>query len=466
MIEEQTPPHNIEVEQYLLGALLVNNDAFRLVDDLITAEAFYEPVHGRIYEAIKHDIDQDRLVTPVTLKPLFEHDPDLEPVGGMSYIVRMAASAPTIIAAPDYAKHIVEHHIRRQIIETSEGICLEAFENNSLDIDDFLNDIEEEFINMRPQGDRKEIKPVNSKSIFDKTIKSMKDAHDNPGLVGISTGLHWLDERLGGWRKQRSYILAGRPGMAKTAMALFFMLRAAEAGKNGLFFSLEMPDEQLGFRLLSCTAMGAGKPIQYAMAEKGNLTPDEQVTYNQMSGLAKQLPFHVIDRGGLKLSQIRLLARRHKRKLEKEGKNLDIIFIDFLQIIQADKTYRGQKTQEISEITMGLKNLSKELNCPVITLSQLSREVEKRDNKRPILSDLRDSGSIEQDADDVLFLYRDEYYLEKEEIIPNTNQEQAYLKSKNKIEIITAKQRGGPTGRDTFYCDMGTNFFRDLRSDE
>ena len=462
-------PHDLVIEQNLLGALLCNNEAYFKVLDL-KPEHFYEPVHGRIFAAIVEKINNNEVADPVRLKNQFKDDPDLKEIGSAAYLVRMAASATTIISTPDYGKSIIKDYTRRQIMQFSEFSNSEALNNNDMDPSEFINLMEEELHNLRPDAEKDDGKPVFSSDIFDKTIRIMEDVHSNKGLVGVSTGLHWLDERIGGFRPKRLYILAGRPGMAKTALALFFMLRAAEADHASLFFSLEMPDDQLGFRILSCLAKGNSndfdKGIHYSNAEKGKLTYEEQNTYKDMAGLSRSLPFYVIDKGGLRLSQIRMMAMRHKRKLEKKGQKLKIIFIDFLQIIQADGRYRGNRTNEIADITMGLKNLAKELDLAVVTLSQLSRNVEQRDDKRPMLSDLRDSGSIEQDADDVLFLYRDEYYLEKKNHPMGTQGYEDYLKSKNHLEIITAKQRGGPTGTDHVYIDVATNFARNLTQDE
>jgi len=465
-LENEEPPHNLEIEQALLGALLSYNEAFYRVNEIIKSECFYNPAHGRIYEAIESGILKNQVVTPMTLKNQFHDDPGLEDVGGAAYLARLAASATTINNAPDYAKHIVDHYTRRMIMDFSNYSASEAFHNDEMDPSEFINDMEEQLHQIRPNSEKQDNKPVDVGAMFDETLQTIDDAHNSPGLVGVTTGLHWLNERIGGFRPSRLYILAGRPGMGKTAIAVYMGLRAAEQGKGVLFFSLEMPKQELGTRMLTCMAAATKNEIHYSQAEKGKLGDDQRQVLVDVAAMQSGLNFHTIDKAGLRLSQIRLWSMRHKRNMEKQGKTLDVIFIDYLQIMQPDSRYRGNKTNEIAEISMGLKNLSKELKIPIVCLSQLSRNLEQRENKRPMLSDLRDSGSIEQDADVVLFVYRDEYYLQKDVDSGHMQKHDALEKSRNKIELITSKQRGGSTGTDYFYCDVATNYFRELTKDE
>jgi len=464
--DNEEPPHDLEIEQALLGALLSYNEAFYRVNEIIKSEYFYNPAHGRIYDAIERGILKNQVVTPMTLKSQFNDDPGLEEVGGSAYLARLAASATTIINAPDYAKHIVDHYTRRMIMEFSNYSSSEAFHNDEMDPSEFINDMEEQLHQIRPDNEKQDNKPVDAGAMFDETLQTIEDAHNSPGLVGVTTGLHWLNERIGGFRPSRLYILAGRPGMGKTALAVFMGLKAAEQGKGVLFFSLEMPKQELGTRMLTCMAAETKNDIHYSQAEKGKLGDDQRQVLSEVASMQRGLNFHTIDKAGLRLSQIRLWSMRHKRNMEKQGKTLDVIFIDYLQIMQPDSRYKGNKTNEIAEITMGLKNLSKELKIPVVCLSQLSRNLEQRENKRPMLSDLRDSGSIEQDADVVLFVYRHAYYLVRDNPLDGTQKSKDLEDCLNTIDVITSKQRGGSTGTDHFYCDVATNYFRNFKTGE
>jgi replicative DNA helicase len=476
----RVPPHNAEIEAALLGAILTNNRAFERVGDFLRAEHFYEPVHGRIYAALEKLVEQGQIGSPLTLKHYFEKDEALAAVGGSQYLFDLAASVVTVINAVDYGRTIYDLFLRRQLIELGEDIVNDAYEP---EIDspatgqietaeqrlyDLSNsgELERGFVSL---GEASRLALESAEEAF------RRDSH----VVGVTTGLRDLDNKLGGLHPSDLLILAGRPAMGKSALAANIAFNAAEAyeervdengrtiteGGHVLFFSLEMSAEQLAARILSEQARISSDAIR-----RGDITSEDFNRLVVASQKLHRLPLYIDDSPGLSISGLRTRARRLKRQ-----KKLHMIVIDYLQLLQGSPGRRADnRVQEISEITRGLKMLAKELDVPVLALSQLSRQVEQREDKRPQLADLRESGSIEQDADVVMFIFREEYYLEKGQPIQGLDEAQEKFSNRseqwaerlehvrNTASVIIAKQRHGPVGTIDLYFEGRFTHFDDL----
>jgi replicative DNA helicase len=449
-------PHNIEAEQQLLGAILTNNDVYDRVSAIVRAEHFFEPVHRRIYEVAAARILRNTLASPVTLKPYLEDDSALRDLGGAAYLVRLTAAAVSSYAARDYAQIIHDLALRRALIDLGRDIAARA---GRADVEeeprDQIVEAESRLYQMAEQG--------NAERGFQSFLKAATDAvqmanaayQRDGGLAGLSTGLVDLDRKLGGLHPSDLLILAGRPSMGKTSLATNIAFNIARRYRRGLrpdgsegsidggvvgFFSLEMSAEQLAARILSEAAEVPSEQIR-----RGDMTEAEFRRFVEAAKALESCPLFIDDTPALPISQVAARARRLKRT-----HGLDLLMVDYLQLLRAASA-RENRVAEVSEITQGLKAIAKELNIPVVALSQLSRQVESRDDKRPQLSDLRESGSIEQDADVVMFVFREEYYREREK--PSEDNTEAILKWQDamarvhgKAEVIIGKQRHGPIG--------------------
>jgi replicative DNA helicase len=472
----RTPPHNAEIEAALLGALLTNNRAFEKVSEILEPGHFYEPVHGRIYEAAARLIERGQVASPLTLRHFFEKDEGLAQVGGGQYLFDLAASVVSVANLVDYARTIHDMYLRRQLIGLGEDVVNEAY---SHDIDkaatDQIEDAEQRLYDLATVGET-ERGIVSLKHASVVAIEEAEQAYKRKGhVVGVTTGLRELDQVLGGLHPSDLIILAGRPSMGKTALATNIAYNAARAdrppedsGGSGthrvLFFSLEMSSEQLAARLIS---QESGIPSD--RVRRGDINDDQFQRFVVASQEMSRISMFIDDTPAITVSTIRTRARRLKRQ-----SGLDLIVIDYLQLLQSSNSRRIEnRVQEISEITRGLKTLAKELAVPVVALSQLSRQVENREDKRPQLADLRESGSIEQDADVVMFIYREEYYKtrehpekrERESDQDHQNrvaEHNAHLKSiRNITQLIIAKQRHGPTSVIELYFDGSLTKFAD-----
>jgi replicative DNA helicase len=478
--EFRVPPHNAEIEAALLGAVLTNNRAFERVSDFLRAEHFYEPVHGRIYAALEKLIEQGQIASPLTLKHYFEKDEALAAVGGSQYLFDLAASVVTVINAIDYGRTIYDLFLRRQLIELGEDIVNDAYEPEiESPASGQIETAEQRLYDLSNSGEL-ERGYVSLGDAARMAVESAEEAFRRDShVVGITTGLRDLDNKLGGLHPSDLLILAGRPAMGKSALAANIAFNAAEAfqervdengrtiteGGHVLFFSLEMSAEQLAARILSEQARISSDAIR-----RGEITSEEFNRLVVASQKLHRLPLYLDDSPGLSISGLRTRARRLKRQ-----KKLHMIVVDYLQLLQPAPGRRtDNRVQEISEITRGLKMLAKELEVPVLALSQLSRQVEQREDKRPQLADLRESGSIEQDADVVMFIFREEYYLEKGEPIQGLDEAQEKFSNRseqwaerlehvrNTASVIIAKQRHGPVGTIDLYFDGKFTHFDDL----
>ena len=459
--EPRKMPHNIEAEQALLGAILVNNSAMDRVSGFLTDEHFFEPVHGRIFAACATLSDKGQRFDPVRLKPFFENDEALKDIGGATYLAKLAASAVTIINAKDYAETIYDLYIRRELIYIGEEAVNDAYDAPiDTSAGDLINDVDNALMNLNSMG--KSSKVVGLDTLAQDSLDQVKAACEGGTLVGLTTGIKDLDDKMAGWRGGRLYVLGGRPGMGKTALAISSARAAAEHlyrnNEEGriAFLSLEMGGTELTHRIISETIFRAKKgSVPYQKAEAGNLNKNEQLTWSECAALASKLPMSIIDEPMITMPKLRGLCRTMMSK-----NPIKLLVVDYLQLMAVGNRYQGQRVQEVSEITRGLKNLARELDIPILALSQLSRQVEARDNKRPMLSDLRESGTIEQDADVVMFTYRDVVYLQKAEPKDQSKHSEWMIKleqSEQAMELDVAKQRNGATGKIDLFADMKTN---------
>jgi replicative DNA helicase len=450
-------PNNIEAEQALLGAILVNNDAFYRVSDFLKPAHFHEPLHRKIFEVSAEFIRMGKTANPVTVKTFLPAD---QKVGDMTvayYLARLAAEAVTVINAADYGRAIYDLATRRALITVGEDMVNIAYDAPvDMSPQEQIEDAERRLFELaetgRYDGGFESFTDAVKTAVDMANAAYMRDGH----LSGISTGFRDIDRRMGGLQPSDLVIVAGRPGMGKSSLAtnIAFHIansyepapqadgsfKAANGGVVGLF-SLEMSSEQLATRIIS-----EQTEIPSSKIRRGEITEADFDKLVACSQMMQKLPLYIDQTGGISIAQLAARARRLKRQ-----RGLDVIIIDYVQLMTGSSRRASEnRVQEITEITTGLKALAKELNVPVIALSQLSRQVESRDDKRPQLSDLRESGSIEQDADVVLFVFREEYYLKNREPKPGTEEyfkwEAEMNEMRGKAELIIAKQRHGPTG--------------------
>ncbi|MCB1591028.1 MAG: replicative DNA helicase [Alphaproteobacteria bacterium] len=469
--DEQRPyrvlPYNEEAEQGLLGALLVDNRALEKVSDFLKFEHFYVPAHQRIYRAITTLVDRGLAANPVTLKGYFEKDEDLSDIGGAGYLADLAAGIVSTINTEDYARTIYDLFLRRELITIGEEVVNEAFDQNlESDAQNMIETAESRLFSLAETG---QIQGgfVTLRDSVNVAIEHAQTAFKSDGhITGVTTGLRDLDKLLGGFQKSDLLILAGRPSMGKTALATNIAFNAAQAYADNKdkgavvgFFSLEMSSDQLATRILADCSNISGDAIR-----KGDIKQEDFRAFVEASQRLSQVPLFIDDTPALSISAVRTRARRLKRQ-----QGLSMIVVDYLQLLRGNGSRQGQENRvlEISEITRGLKAIAKELEIPVLALSQLSRAVEQREDKRPMLSDLRESGSIEQDADVVMFVFREEYYESRK--MPNIEDSAKYAEWQDKMakvanigECIIAKQRHGPIGTVRMHFDGRMTRFRDL----
>jgi replicative DNA helicase len=455
---QRTPPHNTEAEQALLGAILVNNAAYHRVAEFLQPEHFAEGVHGRIFEAIAKLIERGQVADPVRLKNFFDQDGSLAEIGGAAYLARLAASVVTIINAADYGRTIHDLYLRRQLIALGEDVVNDAYKHD-LDIgaEQQIELAEQRLFDLAETGQAEggfqpfQTALVNAVQMAESAFKR------SGGVAGVSTGFTDLDRLLGGLHPTDLIVLAARPSMGKSALATNIAFNAAKARLRGAnpgdgavagFFSLEMSAEQLATRVL-----GEESGVSSDRIRRGDVGHEDFERFVHASLELTKVPLFIDDTPSLSITGLRTRARRLKRQ-----QGLGLIIVDYLQLLQGSGGSRGAESRvlEISEITRGLKAIAKELEVPVLALAQLSRAVEQREDKRPMLSDLRESGSIEQDADVVMFIFREEYYVQRSE--PLRRPDEAEDKFNDRVdrwkeqmervaglaEIIVAKQRHGP----------------------
>jgi len=465
-------PQNLPAEQNLLGAILIDNSVVERIDDRLRAEHFYDPLHGRIFSTMSRMIERGQLANPVTLKAYFAGSDDFSGSSAEDYLGELADGVISIAQAPDYAHTIHEAHLRRQLIGVGDGMIHDA-SHPDVDVPASTQiEAAEAQLFKLAETDQTGSGLRGFESVIAATINQADIARKSDGhLSGASTGLTDLNNLLGGFHRSDLIILAGRPAMGKTALATNMAFHVATTTRTGemaapvAFFSLEMSAEQLGNRILSERARIGSDQIR-----RGKLDSEEFERLIAASNTISSAPFFIDDTPSLSVSQLASRARRLKRT-----SGLGLIVVDYLQLLTPQLGVRSEnRVQEISNISRTLKAVAKELDVPVLALSQLSRAVEQREDKRPNLADLRESGSIEQDADVVMFVYREEYYLDKrepEQDMKNTLEEynkkhevwlQKMQDAENKAEVIVGKQRHGPTGSVNLHFDKRYTHFSDL----
>jgi replicative DNA helicase len=471
------PPYNTEAEQALLGAILINNTAYYRVSEFLQPEHFGNAVHGRIFAAIGKLLGRGQIANPVTLKNLFDQDGALTEIGGAQYLARLAGAAAAIINAEDYGRAVHDLYLRRELIALGEDVVNDAFRQ---DLDDPAREqierVEKKLFDLATTGETEGGFRAFGTALTSAILNAEAAFKRSGKTVGVATGFVDLDRKLGGLHPSDLVVLAGRPSMGKTALATniaFYAARnyrpaveregkTAEDGAVVGFFSLEMSAEQLATRILAEESGVSSDRIR-----RGDVSHEDFDKFVQASQQLAALKLFIDDTPALSVAALRTRARRLKRQ-----QGLGLIVIDYLQLLRPSSQTRAQenRVQEISEITRGLKALAKELDVPVLALSQLSRAVEQREDKRPMLADLRESGSIEQDADVVMFIFREEYYLSRE---PTRRPDEAESKFSDRYqewrerleivhglgEIIIAKQRHGPIGTVKLRFDAETTKF-------
>jgi len=455
-------PNNIEAEQSVIGSILVSNDIFDEINTIISSINFYDPMHQKIFEAIENLIYKGMLANPITLKNYFEDEKD--DINVPEYLVKVTKFSTSVRQAVEYSKIIYDMFVRRELIKISEE-TIDSAKLNDLDTSGqtIIENSERQLFDLAEKGS------FNSSLIkFDdamkQTIEMASAAYKNEeGIVGVPTGLRDLDDKLGGLHQSDLIIIAGRPSMGKTSLATNIAFNAAQklqdSGKKSsiAFFSLEMSSEQLSTRIISEQARISSNDIR-----RGRISDDQFDKFLETSKNISELPLYIDETPAISIAALSNRARRIKRLF-----GLDMIVVDYIQLMRGTTFNKDGRVQEISQITQGLKAIAKELSVPVVALSQLSRQVEQRDDHKPQLADLRESGSIEQDADVVMFVYREGYYLQRKEPREATVEHAEWQAKMNEVahlaQIIIGKQRHGPIGNVTLEFEERFTKFKDTQ---
>ncbi len=456
-------PNNIEAEQAVIGSILVSNDIFDEINTIISSINFYDPMHQKIFEAIEGLIYKGMLANPITLKNYFEDEKD--EINVPEYLVKITKFSTSVRQAVEYSKIIYDMFVRRELIKISEE-TIDSAKLNDLDTSGqtIIENSERQLFDLAEKGS------FNSSLVkFDEamkqTIEMASAAYKNEeGIVGVPTGLRDLDDKLGGLHQSDLIIIAGRPSMGKTSLATNIAFNAAKKlqdnGKKSsiAFFSLEMSSEQLSTRIISEQARISSNDIR-----RGRISDDQFDKFLETSKNISELPLYIDETPAISIAALSNRARRIKRLF-----GLDMIVVDYIQLMKGTTFNKDGRVQEISQITQGLKAIAKELALPVVALSQLSRQVEQRDDHKPQLADLRESGSIEQDADVVMFVYREGYYLQRKEPREATVEHAEWQAKMNEVahlaQIIIGKQRHGPIGNVTLEFEERFTKFKDTQT--
>jgi replicative DNA helicase len=471
----QTMPCNIEAEQALLGCLLYDNAAYERLTDRLQARHFYEPFHQRLFAVMEEHIRRGQLAEPILLADRFRRDAAFEELGGLRYLADLVDRAPPAANAPDYARTIYDLALRRDLIRIGGEITAGATADPDLSARDQIEQAEQQLFTLAETGGPTQGFVTFADALHGAVEMAAEAFQRDGGLAGLSTGLIDLDRQLGGLHPSDLVILAGRPSMGKSALATNIAFSAAKAyawepqpdgskktvsGGVVAFFSLEMSAEQLAMRLL---AEVSGVPSD--KLRKGEIDQNDFARVRDAALEIQESPLYIDDTGGLSIAKLVARCRRLKRTV-----GLDLVVVDYLQlVVGSDLSANANRVQEVSQITQSLKALAKELSVPVLALAQLSRQVENREDKKPQLSDLRESGSIEQDADAVMFVYREEYYKSRAEPREGTPEHLAWQEEMDKVqglaEVIIGKQRHGPIGTVKLHFNAELTKFGNLARD-
>ena len=460
--ETKELPHNIEAEQSVIGSILVSNEIFDEINMIVTSKNFYDPMHQKIFSAIEKLIYSGMLANPITLKNYFEKEKDV--INVPDYLIKITKFSTSSRQTIEYSKLIYDLFVKRELIKISENV-IDTAKLNDLDHDgqSIIENFEKSLFDLAEKGSFSS-SLVKFDEAMKMTIEMASNAYKNDeGIVGVPTGLTDLDDRLGGLHKSDLLIIAGRPSMGKTALATNIAFNSAKKiqddGRKSTvaFFSLEMSSEQLSTRILAEQSRIRSNDIR-----RGRISEDQFDKFIETSKNISELPLYIDETPAISIAALSNRARRIKRLY-----GLDMVVVDYIQLMRA-ANFRDGRVQEISEITQGLKALAKELSVPVLALSQLSRAVEQRDDKKPQLADLRESGSIEQDADVVMFVFRQAYYLERKEPQPATVDHAEWQSKMNEVanraELIIGKQRHGPTGNVFLEFEPMFTRFKDIQN--
>ena len=463
---EKQLPCNIEAEQAVIASILVSNDIYDEITSILDSQKFFDPIHVKLYETIETLISKGLLANPITLKNHFENNEGLKELGGQEYLIKITKFSTSVKQAIDYANIVQEMHVRRELIKISQSVLDEVSTNSDVGTsgETIIQNTEKSLFDLAERGHFNQ-SFMKFDSALKQTIDMAKSAYQSEeGLVGVPTGLTDLDSRLGGLHKQDLVIIAGRPSMGKTALATNIAFHAAKniekkrSKSTVAFFSLEMSSEQLSTRILSEQSRIRSNDIR-----RGKVSEKEFEQFIEASKNISELPLYIDETPAITIAAISNRSRRIKRLF-----GLELIVVDYIQLMKSSGKKEYNRVQEISEITQGLKALAKELNVPVLALSQLSRAVEHRDDKKPQLADLRESGSIEQDADIVMFVFRESYYLQNKEPTVGSIEHAEWQTKMNEIshlaDIMISKQRHGPTGNVKVEFEAMYTKFKDLVS--
>lgn len=466
MVSNEATPYNLEAEQSLLGALLLNNQALERVSDFLRPFHFADEIHGKIYAAICALSERGHVADPITLRDYFHKEEELETVGGGQYLVELANAVLITTNVGDYGTLIYDLYLRRELLDIGQKIIVDARAHHvDKQAIDHIEDAEKQLFDLATKGQTQGGLIAFSEPLTEALSMAEQAFKRDSHIVGVTTGFLDLDRWLGGLHPSDLLIIAGRPSMGKTTLGTNIAFNAAAAALRGeshgaavAFFSLEMSSEQLATRILASEALVSSDKIR-----RGEIRTEDFPKFVDVSQRLSQLPLYIDDTPAITVQALRNRARRLKRK-----HGLGLIVVDYLQLLESGNRRGGgdNRVQEISEISRTLKAVAKELDVPIIALSQLSRAVEQRDDKRPQLSDLRESGSIEQDADVVMFVYREEYYLERKRPPENTEKFEEWRAQMNQVyrqaELIIGKQRHGPVGTVKLYFEGEFTRFANL----
>lgn len=449
----------IEIEQTVLGMLLANPG---LIDRYsLTADEFGEPLHAEMFAQIQAKAAEGQQHTPLTLGAMLSAEPPIGDVTIPEYVRRVYARGFSD-STPGTIDALKDVSLRRRLAAVADALKWSASDPRTGIIADAANALGQ--IDSVLAANR--LIPTSAK-FYDIASDTIDDILNDDGASRITTGLASLDRELGGWHRGQYSIIAGRPGMGKSMLAVSTAIRAAKKGAGVAIFSLEMTKHEVMIRALSDMSYTRVDPIAYQLASSGRMEDHHVERWARIANEYRDLPLFIDDQRGLTVSEIAARCRKRRSDFERLGKTLDLIIVDHMGLVRASDRYRGNKVQEVGEVSDGLATLAKDANAAVIALSQLSRATESRDNKRPTLADLRNSGDIEQDAHVVAFAYRKAYYLERMTCDPGTQEElqrQAELEAcRNTMELLIAKNRNGPTDAVTLFCDPACNAVRDFQ---
>lgn len=452
-------PHVLEAEQALLGAIFVNNEAFGRVSSIVRPEHFFEPLHGRIFELCEDAIRSGRAANPVTLRTKLPAELQVGGLSGPQYLARLMAEATTVINAPDYAEVVRDTWASRRVVEVSQDAAraLTAPEAEPrFTIAQMLQDLD----GIRAELDHQKQGRQPIAACVSGVLERVDAIQAGMMPVGATTGLSDLDRSIGGLQPGRLVVVAGRPGMGKTIVGANIARATAQAGNGCAMFSLEMPSEEIGSRILSDQAFHPQFVVTSKQIYEGRLNAQEMQRVSRAANDLASYPMVIDASPSLTVGEISARARAAADTMRKSGHELRVVVIDYLKFVRASERYRGQRVYEVGEITAGLKALAKDMGICVVLLAQLNRAVEARSDKRPELSDLRESGDIEADADIVLLLFREAYYLKDK---TDAESQARLAAAEDLLEIIVAKCRMGSTGTVHAYCNPGASVARDWR---